>query len=80
MGAFVLSFAMNQRLDINPIKISKINTFMQFILIILVLVSNIRIFESMYLLYLIIDVTMYIVIITTIASLFFYIKQWVNYN
>tara|TARA_B100001029_G_C15055571_1_gene454088 strand:- start:1071 stop:1613 length:543 start_codon:yes stop_codon:yes gene_type:complete len=80
MGAFVLSFAMNQRLDINPIRTSKVNTFLQFTLIILVLINNIGEFILQYLITFLIDVTMYMVIATTIASLFFYIRQWLNYN
>ena len=80
MGAFGLSFAMNQKLDINPIRISKINTFLQFILIILVLINNIGIFNSIYMLNYLINIVMYIVIATTITSLLLYIKQWLNYN
>jgi len=80
MGAFGLSFAMNQKLDINPIRISKINTFLQFLLIIMVLINNIKIFESIFVLHYLINFMMYAVIITTITSLFFYIKQWLNYN
>ena len=80
MGAFGLSFAMNQKLDINPIRISKINTFLQFLLIIVVLINNIKVFESTFVLHYLINFMMYAVIITTITSLFFYIKQWLNYN
>jgi len=80
MGAFGLSFAMNQKLDINPIRISKINTFLQFLLIIVVLINNIKVFESTFVLHYLINFIMYAVIITTITSLFFYIKQWLNYN
>ena len=80
MGAFGLSFAMNQKLDINPIRISKINTFLQFTLIILVLVNNVGIFDSVYILNYIIGFVMYVVIATTVTSLLFYIKQWLNYN
>ena len=80
MGAFGLSFAMNQKLDINPIRISKINTFLQFLLIIMVLINNIKVFESIFALHYLINFMMYAVIITTITSLFFYIKQWLNYN
>ena len=80
MGAFCLSFAMNQKLDINPIRISKINTFLQFTLIILVLINNIGVFDSMYMFNYLIDFVMYAVIATTITSLLFYIKQWLNYN
>jgi len=80
MGAFCLSFAMNQKLDINPIRISKINTFLQFALIILVLINNIGLFNSIYILNDLMDFVMYLVIATTITSLFFYIKQWLNYN
>ena len=78
MGAFCLSFAMNQKLDINPLRISKVNTFMQFILIILVLAENIIEFNFTY--KYLIDFVMYMVIATTIASLLIYIKQWLNYN
>tara|TARA_B100001029_G_C15016119_1_gene427452 strand:- start:515 stop:1057 length:543 start_codon:yes stop_codon:yes gene_type:complete len=80
MGAFCLSFAMNQRLDINPLRISKINTFLQFTLIILVLVQNIGELSYLQGFTYLISVNMYMVITTTIASLFFYIKQWLNYN
>ena len=80
MGAFGLSFAMNQKLDINPIRISKINTFLQFTLIILVLVNNVGIFDSFYMYQYLIDFVMYVVITTTITSLIFYINQWLNYN
>ena len=80
MGAFGLSFAMNQKLDINPIRISKINTFLQFLLIIVVLINNIKVFESTFVLHYLINFIMYAVIITTITSLLFYIKQWLNYN
>ena len=80
IGAFCLSFAMNQKLDINPIRISKINTFLQFTLIILVLVNNVGIFDSFYTLNYLIDFVMYVVIATTVISLLFYIKQWLNYN
>ena len=80
MGAFCLSFAMNQKLDINPIRISKINTFLQFTLIILVLVNNVGILNSIYMFNYLIDFVMYIVIATTVISLLFYIKQWLNYN
>ena len=80
MGAFGLSFAMNQKLDINPIRISKINTFLQFILIILVLINNVGIFNSIYMFNDLIDILMYVVIATTVISLFYYIKQWLNYN
>ena len=80
MGAFGLSFAMNQKLDINPIRISKINTFLQFVLIILVLVNNVGIFDSIYMFKYLIDFVMYVVITTTVTSLLFYIKQWLNYN
>ena len=80
MGAFGLSFAMNQKLDINPIRISKINTFLQFTLIILVLVNNVGIFDSVYMLNSLIGFVMYVVIATTVTSLLFYIKQWLNYN
>ena len=80
MGAFCLSFAMNQKLDINPIRISKVNTFLQFTLIILVLVYNIGVFNSIYMLNYLIDFVMYLVIATTITSLLLYIKQWLNYN
>ena len=80
MGAFGLSFAMNQKLDINPIRISKINTFLQFLLIIVVLINNIKVFESIFVLPYLVNFMMYTVIITTITSLFFYIKQWLNYN
>ena len=80
MGAFGLSFAMNQKLDINPLRISKVNTFLQFTLIILVLVKNIWEFDFIYMLSYLIDVAMYMVLITTIASLVLYIKQWLKYN
>ena len=80
MGAFGLSFAMNQKLDINPLRISKVNTFLQFTLIILVLVKNIWKFDFIYMLSYLIDVVMYMVLITTIASLVLYIKQWLKYN
>ena len=80
MGAFGLSFAMNQKLDINPIRISKINTFLQFILIILVLVNNVGVFDFVYMLNYLIGFMMYLVIATTVISLLFYIKQWLNYN
>ena len=80
MGAFGLSFAMNQKLDINPLRISKINTFLQFTLIILVLVNNVGIFNSVYMFNYLIDFVMYVVIATTVLSLLFYIKQWLNYN
>ena len=80
MGAFCLSFAMNQKLDINPIKISKINTFLQFTLIILVLVNNVGMFDFFYMLNILISFVMYLVIATTVTSLLFYIKQWLNYN
>ena len=80
MGAFGLSFAMNQKLDINPIRISKINTFLQFILIILVLVNNVGMFDSLYMVNSLIGFVMYLVIATTVISLLFYIKQWLNYN
>ena len=80
MGAFGLSFAMNQKLDINPIRVSKINTFLQFVLIILVLVNNVVSFNLTPVLTYLIDVVMYIVIATTLASLLLYIRQWLNYN
>ena len=80
MGAFGLSFAMNQKLDINPIRISKINTFLQFTLIILVLVNNVGVFDFAYMLNSLIGFMMYLVIATTVTSLLFYIKQWLNYN
>ena len=80
MGAFVLSFAMNQKLDINPLRISKINTFLQFTLIILVLVNNVGVFDFVYMLNSLIGFMMYLVIATTVISLLFYIKQWLNYN
>ncbi len=80
MGAFGLSFAMNQKLDINPIRVSKINTFLQFVLIILVLVNNIVSFDLTPVLTYLIDVVMYMVIATTVASLLLYIRQWLNYN
>tara|TARA_B110000014_G_C19980471_1_gene507679 strand:- start:64 stop:606 length:543 start_codon:yes stop_codon:yes gene_type:complete len=80
MGAFGLSFAMNQKLDINPIRISKINTFLQFFLIILVLVNNVVSFDLTPVLIYLIDVVMYMVIATTVASLLLYIRQWLNYN
>ena len=80
MGAFGLSFAMNQKLDINPIRISKINTFLQFTLIILVLVNNVGMLNSIYMFNYLIDFVMYLVIATTVISLLFYIKQWLNYN
>jgi len=80
MGAFGLSFAMNQKLDINPIRISKINTFLQFTLIILVLVNNVGVFDFVYMLNSLIGFMMYLVIATTVISLLFYIKQWLNYN
>ena len=80
IGAFCLSFAMNQKLDINPIRISKINTFLQFTLIILVLVNNVGILNSIYMFNYLIDFVMYVVIATTVISLLFYIKQWLNYN
>ena len=80
MGAFGLSFAMNQKLDINPIRISKVNTFLQFTLIILVLVNNVGVFNYFYMLNSLIVFVMYLVIITTVTSLFFYIRQWLNYN
>ena len=80
MGAFGLSFAMNQKLDINPIRVSKINTFLQFVLIILVLVNNVGAFNLTPVLTYLIDVVMYMVIATTVASLLLYIRQWLNYN
>ena len=80
MGAFGLSFAMNQKLDINPLRISKVNTFLQFTLIILVLVKNIWEFDFIYMLSYLIDVAMYMVLITTLSSLLLYIKQWLKYN
>ena len=80
MGAFGLSFAMNQKLDINPLRISKVNTFLQFTLIILVLVKNIWEFDFIYMLSYLIDVAMYMVLVTTVASLLLYIKQWLKYN
>ncbi len=80
MGAFGLSLVTNQKLDINPIKISKINTFFQFLLIILVLVKNIGEFDSMNLITYLIDIVMYMVIATTVVSLLLYIKKWLNYN
>ena len=76
MGAFGLSFAMNQKLDINPIRVSKINTFLQFVLIILVLVNNVAVFDLAHVFTYLIDVVMYMVIATTVASLLLYIKQW----
>jgi cardiolipin synthase len=78
LGSFALSFMINQRLEIKTLKISKINTFFQFVLLFLVLVRNIEIFESSILLENLTNIIIFIVIITTISSLLLYIKQWLN--
>ena len=78
MGSFIISFIVKIETKVNPIQISKVNTFFQFILVIITLLGSTEGFSKYVLSYNLIEVLIGLVMITTTISLFIYIFHWVK--
>ena len=80
-GFYVLFLLINTQLSLKVSKLSKINTTFQMILIILVLLIEVDIIKETNLFNTLIEAFIFIVGITTISSLIFYIFRWFHeYN
>ena len=77
-GSYILSFLTGNKLELKPTIISKINTFMQMLLILFILLSlceiNFYYFEYSSL----ITLFSYAVIFTTVISFIIYINNWLR--
>ena len=78
MGSFIISFIVKIEIKVDPIQISKVNTFFQFILVIITLLGSTEGFSKYVLSYNLIEVLIGIVMITTTISMFIYIFHWVK--
>ena len=78
MGSFVSSFIVKIEIKVDPIQISKVNTFFQFILVIITLLGSTEGFSKYVLSYNLIEILIGIVMITTTISMFIYIFHWVK--
>ena len=78
MGSFIISFIVKIEIKVDPIQISKVNTFFQFILVIITLLGSTEGFSKYVLSYNLIEVLIGIVMITTTISIIIYIFHWVK--
>lgn len=78
LGAFIISFFAGIKTKFNPLKISKANTFFQFFLVIVTLLGNTNMLEIYVKNYLIIEILIFIVVLTTSISLIIYIMHWMK--
>ena len=76
--SYIILVSMKKKLNLKPSKISKINTFMQMFLIVIILLNlnhtNILFFENEIL----INYLSFVVIFTTLLSLAIYINNWLK--
>lgn len=75
-GSYILTMLIGKNINMKPTNISKLNTFMQMLLIVIILLNlsdiNTSYFESNQ----IIDLLSYIVMFTTVTSFIIYINYW----
>ena len=80
-GFYVLFLLMKIQLRIKVSKLSKLNTTLQMVLILFILMIEVNIFRKTGLIISLVEVFFFVVGFTTIASLIFYIFNWFNeYN
>ena len=80
-GCYLLFLLTNTELGLKVSKLSKINTTLQMILILLVLMNEVNILKEANLFNALIEAFIFIVGITTISSLIFYVFRWFHeYN
>ena len=77
-GSYLFGFALNLEHNLRPIFISKINTFFQILLIIVVCLSSVVYLSDFYVINIIKISLIIIVALTTIVSSFRYIIVWSN--
>ena len=75
-GSYMFGFALNLSHNLRPIFISKLNTFLQILLIIVVCLSSVEYISELYIINIIKNSLLAMVVITTIASSFRYIIVW----
>ena len=75
-GSYIFGFALNLKHNLRPIFISKLNTFLQILLIIIVCLSCVEYVSELYMINLIKNSLLAMVVITTIASSLRYIIVW----
>ena len=78
LGSFVITFIAGIKIKLKTSKVSKWNTFFQFFLVIVTLLGNTPGFENLINETRLIELLIGIVVITTLISLFIYIRYWME--
>ena len=78
LGSFVITFFAGIKIKLKTSKVSKWNTFFQFFLVIATLLGNTAGFENLINETRLIELLIGIVVITTLISLFIYIRYWME--
>ena len=76
LGSFVITFLVGRKIEVKPTKISKLNTFFQFCLVLTTMLSNVNGYEKYLTVLMINEVLIIIVLICTLSSLLNYINYW----
>ena len=75
LGSFVVTFLAGKKIEVNPTKISKLNTFFQFCLVITTMLSNINGYEKYFTALMLNEVLITVVLLCTLLSLINYDAQ-----
>ena len=76
LGSFAVTFLVGKKIEVKPTKISKLNTFFQFCLVITIMLSNINGYEKYFTALMLNEVLITILLICTVLSLVNYINYW----
>ena len=76
LGSFAVTFLVGKKIEVKPTKISKLNTFFQFCLVITTMLSNINGYEKYFTALMLNEVLITVVLICTLLSLVNYINYW----
>ena len=76
LGSFVVTFLVGKKIEVKPTKISKLNTFFQFCLVLTTMLSNVNGYEKYLTVLMINEVLIIIVLVCTLSSLLNYINYW----
>ena len=76
LGSFAVTFLVGKKIEVKPTKISKLNTFFQFCLVITTMLSNINGYEKYFTAIMLNEVLITVVLICTLLSLINYISYW----
>ena len=76
LGSFAVTFLVGKKIEVKPTKISKLNTFFQFCLVITTMLSNINGYEKYFTALMLNEIFIIIVLICTLLSLINYINYW----